>query len=200
MTMFADPAFFRAVRAVVAPQLRTWPNANVWLLGTSSGADAYALAIALREEGLDGRVRVHGTDVDDGALRRAREAAYPADIIASAYADYKDGGGRASLNDYLLERGATVRVREELRRHVVFAQYSPETDASFAEQQLIVCRGALSSLQRTARQRAWRVLHESLCRFGVLAVSPAEGLDGNPCAGSYEALDAAHGLFRRGDA
>jgi chemotaxis protein methyltransferase CheR len=192
--LFADAAFFRALRGSVTPHLRTWPYVNVWLL--DGVADAYPFAIALREEGLDGRVRVHATSDDDAVLRGAREGAFPAAALAHAHAAYKEGGGRASLVDYFDVTGDMAVVREDLRRHVVLAQHSPATDASFAEMQLVVACAALRTRDRGVRARALHIAHESLCRFGILAV---DDLDGHPHKGSYEPLDVP-GFFRRGDA
>ena len=218
--LFADTAFFRAVRSV-APHLRTWPYVNVWLIGDVT--HAYPLAITLREEGLAGRLRVHATSEEEPAVRRAREGAWDAEMIAASHAGYAAAGGRASLLDYFdvaggranddararvddplatrddvfRWRGAVATVRADLRGDVVFAHHSPVTDSSFAEAQLIVCRGAFDRYGRSLRARAWSIAHESLCRFGVLAATAAE-LDGHPARGSYEPI--AHGLYRRGDA
>lgn len=199
-SLFADAAFFRALRSVVAPQLRTWPYANVWLVGCGTGEQAFAIAIALREEGLFGRIRLHATEVEDAPLSRAREATYPASTLAVAHQRYVDGGGRASLVDYLIEKDEVVTVCEDVRQQIVFAQHSPDIGGSFAEQQLIVCRGALGRFALPQRRRAWSLLHDSLCRFGLLAVDRAESLSDHPQRGSYEAVDALHGVYRRGDA
>ena len=38
--LFHDAAFFRTLRTSVAPQLRTWPSVNVWLVEAATGDNA----------------------------------------------------------------------------------------------------------------------------------------------------------------
>ncbi len=200
--MFDDARFFRALREHVAPRLRTWPSVDVWLVGAGTGQQAYAVSIALCEEGLGGRVRLHATDADDAALRRAREGAYACAELPAARAAYLAGGGRASLTDYLTVRGDDDRgfftVRAPLRRSILFAQHTPTTGASFGEMQLVVCRAA-PARDDDAGARALAVMHQSLCRFGILALPRGADLAGHPFGGFYEPLLVDEGLFRRGE-
>src|ERR1700710_1495872 len=94
--IFADASFFRTLRSLVAPLLRTWPNVNVWVVGAPLD-DAYAVMVALREEGLHERVRLHATDDDDVLVRRAMNQHYTPAAVSEAHQRYLEGGGRASL-------------------------------------------------------------------------------------------------------
>src|SRR5438046_1915580 len=49
-SMFRDPEFFRAMRAIVMPQLRTYPFIRIWHAGCSTGEEVYSMAILLQEE------------------------------------------------------------------------------------------------------------------------------------------------------
>ncbi len=48
--MFRDPSYFRAIREMVAPHLRTYPSLKVWIAGCSSGEELHSFAILFREE------------------------------------------------------------------------------------------------------------------------------------------------------
>src|SRR5687768_4219721 len=58
-TMFRDPSFFRALREVVVPMLRTYPFLRIWNAGCSTGEEVYSVAILLQEEGLYDRTRIY---------------------------------------------------------------------------------------------------------------------------------------------
>ena len=70
--MFRDPDFFRALREIVVPQLRTYPFTRVWNAGCSTGEETYSLAILLEEEEAYARSRIYATDINQAVLDRAR--------------------------------------------------------------------------------------------------------------------------------
>src|SRR5580698_3319584 len=69
--MFRDPSYFRAIREMVAPHLRTYPSLKVWIAGCSSGEELHSFAIMFREEGLESRTLFYATDINQSALTMA---------------------------------------------------------------------------------------------------------------------------------
>ena len=69
--LFRDPAYFRAIRELVVPHLRTYPSLKIWVAGCATGEELYSLAILLREEKLEDRTLVYGTDINPDALKKA---------------------------------------------------------------------------------------------------------------------------------
>jgi chemotaxis protein methyltransferase CheR len=195
--LFRDPAFYLALRREVLPVLRTYPSINVWIPACASGEQAYAMAILLREEGLFERSRIWATEEDERLLEQARTGVYGG--LEQQGMDYAGTGGVASLEEYYsLAEGRAV-MRPLLRDQITFAQHSVGIDASFNEFQLILCRDALNWLDRVAAMRALTVLHDSLCRLGVLALGAGETLRLHPLRMFYAPLACYPGLFRRMD-
>src|SRR5688500_12302782 len=91
--MFRDPAFFLAFRRVAVPMLRTYPFIRIWQAGASLGEEAYSLAIVLQEEGLYERSLIYATDINEAALRQARDGIYPADVMQRYTQNYIAAGG-----------------------------------------------------------------------------------------------------------
>ena len=62
----------------------------MWSAGCASGEEVYSLAILLAEALGEGRfrdrVKLYGTDADDGALTQARQARYPRKPASEAWA------------------------------------------------------------------------------------------------------------------
>ncbi len=195
--IFGDPDGDRALRAQVVPFLRTYPAINVWLPACSNGGQAYATALVLHEVGLAGRAHVYATDLSEAALGRARCGVYSMSSMHAADAGYQLGGGRGTLGDYYEETGDDeVTVRPVLREHVTFLQHDLVTGASFNEFHLIRCRDILSAFGETLQERIFGLFHDSLARFGVLALGQQHARLRPPAPG-FEVLDPQARLYRR---
>lgn len=177
--LFADPDWMKAFRTDVVPRLRTYPRVRVWHSGCGPAAEeAYAMAIVLREEGLLERTTIYATDVSEVIIDAARRGVFAPVTDASAE-HYRRSGGRASLDEYVIQEGGRAAARPLLKQNISFAVHSLATDASFNEFHLIVCRGAIAHYGPALRERAHEVLKDSLVRFGFLALDrgdmPAKG-------------------------
>src|ERR1700759_2918210 len=85
-SFFRDEKAFEALKRIAFPQIvRRAPGQDVlriWVVGCSSGEEAYSIAIALNEymdeTGIHRPVRIFGTDINAQAIFRARRAWYSA--------------------------------------------------------------------------------------------------------------------------
>jgi chemotaxis protein methyltransferase CheR len=195
--MFRDPGFYLTFRRRIVPLLRTYPFVRIWHAGCSTGEEVYAMVILLAEEGLASRVRIYATDMAESVLTRAKLGVYPADRLPAWEARYRRAGGRSSLNDWSRPGPDGVIFDAALRENVVFGQHDLATDRSFNEFNVVLCRNVMLQFSRALEQRVHGLLHESLCRLGILALGAHESLRGSGHEERYEAVDAEHRLFRR---
>jgi chemotaxis protein methyltransferase CheR len=195
--MFRDPGFYLAFRRRIVPLLRTYPFVRLWHAGCSTGEEVYAMVILLAEEGLASRVRVYATDMAEGVLARAKAGIYAADQLPLWEGRYKAAGGRGALSDWAEAGPSTVRFDPALRENVVFGQHDLATDRSFNEFNVVLCRNVMIQFSRALEQRVHGLLHESLCRLGILALGAHESLRGSGHEDRYEAVDAAQRIYRR---
>jgi chemotaxis protein methyltransferase CheR len=193
---FADVELWRALREQVVPVLRTFPRVRAWVLGCGTGDDALALAVMFEEEGLLGRGRIYATDVAEGLLARARAAALPADVLRAAHEPYRAAGGRAQLADHFEVADGRAALRPALRDRLLFAAHNPAADGSLNEFHLVLCRDVLSALDAEQEGRGYRLVGESLCRFGTLALGATDELPADQ-AGAYERCEGSARLYRR---
>jgi len=196
-SMFRDPTFFAALRTKVIPLLRTYPYIRIWNAGCSTGEETYSLAILLREEGLADRSRIYATDINEGVLRQAKEGFFPLDRMRDFTRDYIRAGGTAAFSDYYKVYGERVRFDPTLVEPVVFAQHNLASDSRFNEFHLIVCRNVLIYFDRTLQDRVHELFHQSLVRFGILALGHKESIRFTSRAEDYAELDADEKLYRR---
>jgi chemotaxis protein methyltransferase CheR len=193
--MFYEPAFYRAFRAAVVPFLRTYPFVRIWHVGCSTGEEVYSMAILLEEEGIYDRCRLYATDIDAGALKKAREGIYPLASMQEYTANYVRSGGKASFSEYYTASYDHAIFRPSLKRNVVFAQHDLATDGPFNEFQAILCRGVLPALRPEVQARGQELFRSSLVRLGFLCLGTNESVNSGSRS-EYEVFSTG-GIFRR---
>jgi chemotaxis protein methyltransferase CheR len=186
--MFRDPAFYRALREVVVPVLRTYPAVRVWHAGCSTGEEVYSVAILLREEGLYDRSRIYATDMNETVLRQAQRGEVPLAAMRDNTRNYIEAGGRQAFARWYSVRDGRAVLDPGLRRQVVFAQHNLATDGSFNEFHLVLCRNVLIYFNRTLQDRVHRLLYESLVQFGFLGLGVKETVRFTPHEAHYQEL------------
>lgn len=174
--MFRDPIYFRALREVVLPYLRTYASIKIWVAGCASGEEAYSMAILLHEANLLDRALIYATDINPESLRVAREGIYEADRFTRFSENYLAAGGTASLSDYYSAAYGGVVMDRRLKKAIVFADHSLATDTVFAEVQLVSCRNVLIYFEKELQERALGILADSLVRKGFLGLGAKETL------------------------
>lgn len=174
--LFRDPVYFRALREQVLPHLRTYPSLKIWVAGCGDGEEVYSLAIMLREEGLEDRALIYGTDVNPRALKKAEAGVYEADRLPLFTRNHQLSGGRSSLSDYYTAAYGAAVFDKSLRRNVVFSDHSLVSDSVFAEVHLVSCRNVLIYFDRQLQDRAIGIMKDSLIRKGFMGLGAKETL------------------------
>ena len=196
-SMFRDPTFYAALREKVVPLLRTYPFTRVWVAGCSTGEEVYSLAILLLEEGLYDRTRIYATDINETVLDRARAGVFPLDKMREYTENYIRAGGTRSFSEYYLAKYEGALFERSLAENVVWAPHNLVQDRAFNEFNLILCRNVMIYFDRSLQNRVHRLFHESLERFGILALGHKESIRFTGFEQSYEELDAKERLYRK---
>jgi chemotaxis protein methyltransferase CheR len=174
--LFRDPDFFRCLRTMVIPHLKTYPSLRVWIAGCSSGEEFYSLAILFREEGLENRTLFYATDINQRALEQAEAGVYDIDRIAQFTVNHQKSGAPCSLSTYYTAAYQGAIFDKSLRRRAVFSDHSLVSDAVFAEVQLILCRNVLIYFDRPLQDRVVGLFNDALVRRGFLGLGTKESL------------------------
>jgi two-component system, chemotaxis family, CheB/CheR fusion protein len=173
---FRDPECFHALEGQI-PGLFAGKGPNdavrVWVVACATGEEAYSVAMLLAEHArtleAPPLIQVFATDLDDQAVRVAREAMYPAAIEADV--------SEERLRRYFLKEHNGYRVRRELRELVLFAVHDVLLDSPFSRQDLVSCRNLLIYLTRDSQKRVMETLHFALLPAGKLFLGSSESLD-----------------------
>lgn len=152
---------------------------NLWSSASSTGEEAYTMAMILeefREDHPDFRYRILGTDISTRVLERARQAIYAEERIAPVTERLR--------KRYLLrskERSAhLVRVKPALRRNVVFHRLNlmAERFGIDAKFHVIFCRNVIIYFDRNNQARLLRKLYDHLVPGGYLFLGHSETMAG----------------------
>ena len=196
-SMFRDPTFYAAFREKVVPVLRTYPFTRLWIAGCSTGEEVYSLAILLSEESVYDRCRIYATDINEAVIARARDGVFPLDKMQEYTENYIRSGGRTSFSDYYLAKYEGALFDRALTENVVWAPHNLVQDGAFNTFNVILCRNVMIYFDRPLQNRVHRLFHQSLERFGILALGHKESVRFTGYEDRYEEIDAREKLYRR---
>ncbi len=173
---FRDPDCFAALeRQIPTLFANKGPNdtVRVWAAACATGEEAYSIAMLLSEQArlLDTPplIQIFATDLDEDAIRAAREGLYPAAIEADVSED--------RLRRFFVKEHRGYRVRRELREMVLFAMHDVLKDSPFSRLDLVTCRNLLIYLNREAQARVFDIFHFALLPTGRLFLGSAESVE-----------------------
>ena len=196
-SMFRDPEFYTAFRRDIIPVLRTYPFIRIWHAGCSSGQEVYSMAILLAEEGLYERCRIYATDMDESALRKARDGIFSLSAMRKYTGNYAQAGGKGVFSDYYTAKYNCAIINSSLRKNIVFGHHNLVSDGSFNEFQAVFCRNVLGFFNSRLQERVLELIHQSLGMFGYLGLGPKEIVNLGNLEGCFQEVDAKNRLFRK---
>jgi len=194
-SFFRDPDVFEALKAKVFSRLlehRSSPEAvRVWVLGCSSGEEAYSIAMTFAEceeaAGTHAPLQVFASDLNATSIEKARAAVYPKAIATDVSPE--------RLRRFFVEADGAYRVSKPIRDVCLFARHNVLTDPPFSRVDVISCRNLLIYLDPALQHQILPLLHYALKPGGVLMLGGAETI--GSFRELFEAKDAEHKLYTR---
>lgn len=150
---FREPNHFEVLRSQILPALverrKSEQKLRLWSAASSTGQEAYSLAILLCEMGLDSwDIRIVGTDISSAVLERASAGVYNQVEI--------ERGLPASLREkYFLPRAADRwEAKPVLRRMMTFQSFDLRFDIrALGSFDIVFCRNVLIYFDPTTKTR-----------------------------------------------
>ncbi len=176
-SFFRNPEAFESIQREVLPALlkqRSDEPIRCWVLGCSTGQEAYSLAMAFVEVAEKAphtrRLQVFATDLNDALLDKARHGLY-AKSLAEDISPQR-------LRRFFHEEEGGYRISKPLREMVVFARQNLIADPPFSRMDLISCRNLLIYLEPTLQKKAIPTFHYALRPGGFLLLGASESIGG----------------------
>lgn len=175
-SFFRDPAVWEYLRETALPQLLARLSAEqkirAWVIGCSTGEEAYSLAMAFTEaaerlpQARAFTLQIFASDLSPDAIATARRAQYPPSISSNVSA--------ARLARFFTSHDNYYEVNKSIRDMVLFAQHDVVLDPPFTKLDLIACRNLLIYFDATLQRRLLPLFHYSLRTGGLLLLGTSE--------------------------
>lgn len=173
---FREPRHFDYLAQHVLPALAGGREIRVWSAASSTGEEAYSLAMVLMDRlGPAAAWRIFASDISREVVQRARQAIYPKERLRDMPADYVQ---RFCLRGIGSQQGS-VRVAPEIRERVEFAQVNLNQSLSgVGEFDVIFLRNVLIYFDQQTKRQIVHRLAGQLRHRGWLFVGHSETLNG----------------------
>jgi chemotaxis protein methyltransferase CheR len=175
-SLFREPKMFLYLRQHIFPRLASYPNIRIWSAGTSTGEEAYSLAILLQETGLADRAQIYATDFNPVIIKTAAQGKIPLKKMAEYTRNYQLSGGMHSLSRYYSTSQDHAWFEKSLKDNIVFSTHNLTTDGVFNEFQLILCRNVLIYFNAEGQTKKLQLFRNSLTLNGYLCLGQSESL------------------------
>lgn len=191
-SFFRNPEAFDVLKRKVFPKLlqqRGDDPLRVWVLGCSSGQEAYSIAMAFVESAENAsrmrKFQVFATDLNDALLDKARHGLYAKSLAQDISPE--------RLRRFFVEEEGGYRVSKPLRDMVVFARQNLISDPPFSRMDLISCRNLLIYIEPSLQKMAIPVFHYALKLGGCLFLGASESV--GSFTELFEPLDKKHKIY-----
>jgi chemotaxis protein methyltransferase CheR len=175
--MFRDPGFWRVIRDEIIPGiLLNHKSFKIWHAGCSSGEEVLSMAILLKEMGIHQDVSLYATDLDVNILEKAKQASYPIKNMELNEKNYIRLEGKGSLKDYYKEENGKAVFDKSLLANATFRKHDLVLGEIFNKFDLILCRNVMIYFNQTLQNEVLKKFHESLFKYGYLAIGSKESL------------------------
>lgn len=147
-------------------------SARIWTVGCSTGEEAYSLAMLLseymEEQNKYFDVKIFATDLDKGHIEQASNGLYPESIASDVSPE--------RLDKYFTKSEHGYKIKDSIRRMVIFAQQNIIKDPPFSKIDLITCRNMLIYLNAEMQRKILSMFYFSLISGGGLFLGSSESL------------------------
>jgi two-component system CheB/CheR fusion protein len=196
---FRDPAVWQALRDTALPELFSRNAAGTrfraWVIGCSTGEEAYSLAMVFQEanEAVAGTMhftlQIFATDLSADAIAVARRGRYPAQIAGDVDPDRLARFFRPDADGFVVDNS--------IREMVLFAQHDVILDPPFTKIDILSCRNLIIYFTTDLQRRLVPLFHYCLRSGGVMILGKSETV--GPWQANFGFLDAKARIYRRQD-
>jgi chemotaxis protein methyltransferase CheR len=170
---FRDAIPFKVLRNQLLPPLiaarSETRKLSFWSAASSSGQEAYSLAMMLCEMGLqDWNIEIRGTDLNERMVERARLGSY-------VQIEVNRGLPATHLVKYFERNGLEWRVKDNLRRMVRFERFDLRQPMGLMGPfDFVLCRNVLIYFDVETKKRILAEMAKTIVRGGHLLLGAAE--------------------------
>jgi len=172
---FREPQHFDFLRELLQKEQRSTGNFRIWSGASSSGEEAYSMAMTLAEYRQEGSWEVFGSDISMSILARAQAGLYSLERTS--------GIPQEQLRKYCLKgvrsQSGKLLIDNSLKRYVKFAQVNlTQPISGVGEFDVIFLRNVMIYFDAETKRKVVHNMLPSLKPDGYFIVGHAESLNG----------------------
>jgi two-component system CheB/CheR fusion protein len=191
-SFFRNPEAFEVLKRKVFSKLigqKRDGALRVWVLGCSTGQEAYSIAMSLveccEETSRTPILQIFATDLNEALLEKARSGLYAKTLTADISPE--------RLRRFFVQEDGGYRVNKSLRDMCVFARQNLLSDPPFSRMDLITCRNVLIYIEPGFQKKIIPTFHYALKPTGFLFLGASESIGGYDDL--FEPVDKKHKIF-----
>lgn len=147
----------------VAPN---YPDLKIWSAACSTGAEAYSVAMALKNKRLNQRSKIIATDIDATILKKAEEGIY-------RDAEVKNVPAR-DLKKYFQVLDKKYHLNQEIKDMVHFKKHDLILDRYEKGYHAIICRNVTIYFNDEVKDKIYKDISDSLVIGGIFFIGATE--------------------------
>jgi len=194
---FRDPVVWEKLKEKILPDLfNELPNGytlRAWVVGCSTGEEAYSLAMVFNEayqkvkRDKNFTLQIFATDIDSDAIEIARKGIFNSNIIADVSPE--------RISQFFTNDGSIYRINTAIREMVVFAPQNVIKDPPFTKLDILSCRNLLIYMEPELQKKLMNLFHYSLKTNGIMLLGSAENENSQNM--KFTPIDSKLKLYKR---
>ena len=139
---------------------------KIWSAACSTGEEPYSLVMLLTRFMDLNSIKIYATDIDEGALSKAKNGVYAHKSLTNLPADF--------VNNYFEKSGENYKIDDRIKKCVDFTHHNLLNDKYPDKCDLIICRNVMIYFTEEAKSMMYSKFREALTENGVLFVGSTE--------------------------
>ena len=173
---FRDPEAWEALENVVIQKILSRKSKKeqirIWSASCASGEEAYSIAILLVDKLGDALgdydIKIYGTDIDENALKEARNGIFSLDRMKNV--------SQERVKKYFTREGKEYRIKSYIRHMISFGRHDLITNAPLPRIDLIICRNVLIYFTADLQSRLMKKFYYALNDNGHIFFGKSESM------------------------
>ncbi|HJV46561.1 MAG TPA: protein-glutamate O-methyltransferase CheR [Bacillota bacterium] len=164
---FRNPSRWDVLNQKIIPRLKKEKGrVKCWSAACSTGEEPYTLALVLQGHMPLKEVNVTATDIDEGALAKAKQGIYNERSLQDCPKDL--------LSKYFIKEGPTYKITDDVKNIIKFKKHNLLADSYDSGYDLIICRNVMIYFTEEAKHDIYQKFSKALRPGGVLFVGSTE--------------------------
>ncbi len=164
---FRNPAQWEKLKVEILPKLMELKQPlKVWSSACSTGEEPYSLVMLLNQFMSLDSIKVLATDIDDGAIAKARQGVYTRNDLKNVPDEY--------IHRYFDSKEDMYYIKEKVKACVEFRKLNLLVDPYPKRCHFILCRNVMIYFTMDVKEQMYRWFYDALVPGGVLFLGNTE--------------------------